>query len=215
MLSFFQSKELINRECLKSILDKVVSPKMQEIGLHWDKNYTWFSEKKGFTTFILKYEILKGETGTFTWGINIDFVPRISNTKIIYPSKSDCLKPNLFEWVKGFSANFDNETFEEDPVTHWGKKRCEKSVVSLLKRYETEIKNWLDKANSLSGIFDLTEKQVKDGGAYNFHDPNPKIVYAFLLAKKGQKNESEKLINETLLNIDEKELYIKEINKLY
>lgn len=118
---------------------------------------------------------LKGETGTFTWGVCPDFIPTITGSNKLQLHRTDrSVIPLLFDWPNEYANSFLGGKLKNGITTHWGKKDAEHSIKELIDRYENEIFNWFKKASSLQGLIQIAEQQARTGKCYHLHHPNPR-----------------------------------------
>jgi hypothetical protein len=201
MLSFFNSdKSPIDKQTLRQILDNVMSARLKNQGLAWNGDYLWFDQPRDFIRRIFKYTLLKGETGTFTWGICLDFVPTITSSNKLQFHKTDkSVIPILFEWPEEYANAFNGGDLKGGITTHWGKGEAERSIKTLMDRYENPAFKWFEEVSSLEGVINVAEKQVGMGKSYNLHNPNPKLVLAFLYGKTAQRDKAIDMLD--LLNL--------------
>jgi hypothetical protein len=78
MFEHFYTKHPVHKASLNRILQETVSSRLENRNFTWDNNTIWFSDNKNSIRHVLKYIRLKGEQGTFSWGVCLDFVPTIS-----------------------------------------------------------------------------------------------------------------------------------------
>jgi len=89
-------KPPLTKTQLKSLLHEIITPKLLDIGLtKYDGNYTWFSEfNSQKIKFVFHYNLMKGETGTFTYGNCFQFVPTYSNSAKMINHKIAFIRTN-------------------------------------------------------------------------------------------------------------------------
>ena len=187
MLNLFSNnKSIIDAKVLQELLDEILTPKLKQIGLTKSTNYSWHEQtlkeiRHGFT-----YNLLKGSSGTFTWGVNLDFLPILHGDKIEYHRTAKKYTHHLFEWTNEYSNSFFSGQMKNGVTTHFGFKEAKKSITILFERYEQSIIQWFDTAKTIENLVDITERQIKTGNHYNIHSPSPKYILPFLYAKKHQ-----------------------------
>lgn len=203
MSLFFKEPKLpIDKQTLRDILNKIISPRLKNYGLVWNGKYLWFDQPHDSIRFVFYYTLLKGETGTFTWGVCPDFNPTITaSNKLQFHRTDKSVVPLLFDWPSEYSNSFLGGSLKNGVTTHWGGKDAERSIKDLMDRYENQIFNWFKTASSLEGLIQIAEKQIEAGKSYNQHNPNPKLVLAFLYGKASQKDKALQMIE--LLNTDQ------------
>lgn len=183
-------------------MDKVISPRLKKCGLVWNGNYLWFDQPQNSIRCVFYYTLLKGEQGTFTWGVCPDFIPTITTSnKLKFHRTDKSVTPLLFDWPNEYANSFFGGNLKNGVTTHWGKKDAEQSIKDLMDRYENQIFNWFKTASSLEGLIQISERQVKAGKSYNLHNPSPKLILAFLYSKASQKDRAIQMIE--VLNIDQ------------
>ncbi len=213
MINIFQNRKLIDSQTLREILDEIISPRFISRGLVWDRNYLWFDQSKNSIRQVFKYSKLKGETGTFDWGVCIDFVPTISSKKLRFHRTDKSVQLHLFEWTDEYSNSFFGGKLEGGITTHWGKQRAKHSVKHLLDKYEQKINNLFDNAQTIENLIEIAQRQIATGKSYNSHSPDQRLVLAFLQAKTKQFDEATKTINQLALDNNLKEILLKQIHK--
>ena len=203
MLSFFKSdNSLIDKQTLRQILDKVISPRLKKQGLVWDGDYLWFDQPQNSIRRVFKYTLLKGEMGTFAWGICLDFIPTIASSNTLQFHRTDkSVVPILFEWPDEYANSFSGGDLKGGVTTHWGNWKAERSIKALIDRYENRVSRFFEEAMSLEDIVQVAERQIAIGKSYNLHSPNPKLALAFLYGKISQLDKAAHMID--LLNLDQ------------
>ena len=213
MTDFFQNKELIDSQTLENILNEIISPKLANRGLVWNGKDLWFEKPQNSIRQVFKYLKLKGEAGTFVWGVCLDFVPTISSNKLKFHRTDKTVQPHLFEWTDEYANSFFDGKLEGGITTHWGKQRAKNSIIKLFDKYEQKINNWFDRASTFENIIEIAEHQIATGKSYNFHSPDQRLVLAFLQAKTKQLNTAANSIKQLSLDNNSKELLLKQISK--
>jgi hypothetical protein len=185
MLTIFSNnnKSLVETSTLQKNVDETLSLRLERLGLVKTENYLWNEPtlkdiRKGFS-----YSILKGAAGTFTWGVNLDFLPIISGEKIVFHKSTKKYVHHLFEWTDEYASSFFGGQLVDGVTTHFGLKDTKKSILTLFERNEQKIIKWFDTAITVEHLIDKAEKQISVGKHYEIHHPKPKYVLAFLYAK--------------------------------
>jgi hypothetical protein len=201
MINIFSrnNKSLIDAATLQQILDDVLSPRLERLGLKKATNYLWHEPavkeiRQGFS-----YSLLKGAQGTFTWGLNLDFLPMISSGKVVYHKSAKKYVHHLFEWTDEYAGSFTGGKLAGGVTTHFGLQEAKKSIEALFQRYELKIANWFDTTATVENLIDIAERQVSIGEHFNIHHPRPKYVLTFLYAKANQHDKATKMFD-TLCN---------------
>jgi hypothetical protein len=138
MINIFQNRKLINSVTLREILDEIISPKIINRGLVWNGNYLWFSQPQNSIRHVFKYSKLKGETGTFEWGVCIDFVPTIFLNKLRFHRTDKSVQLLLFERTNEYSNSFFCRNFDGGITTHWGKQELNIQLITCLRNTNRE-----------------------------------------------------------------------------
>lgn len=211
MLNFFRNTDLVDSRSLLQILNEIISPRLSDRGFEWNKKYLWFDQPKNSIRHVFQYSRLKGETGTFAWGVCLDFVPIIASNKLKYSRTDKSVTLHLFEWPDEYSNSFFNEKFEGGKTTHWGKHQTKKSIKYLFDKYEQKIMAWYDHASTIENLIEIADQQIATGKSYNIHNPSPKLVLAFLQARANQLENAKKTIEELQITIEMKDLLLKKI----
>lgn len=165
------------------------------MGLAKATNYSWHEQTLKEIRHGFSYTQLKGASGTFMWGVNLDFLPIPNRNKIVYHKSAKKYLHHLFEWTDEYSSSFVGGQLTNGVTTHFGLKEAKKSIALLFERYEEKIIKWFDKANSIENLIDIAERQVSFGKYYDIHSPRPKYVLAFLYAKANKADEAIKVFD--------------------
>jgi hypothetical protein len=133
MLNIFSrnNKSLIDAATLQQILDEVLSPRLERLGLIKAANYIWHEPtlkeiRQGFS-----YSLLKGAQGIFTWGVNLDFLPMISSGKVVYHKSAKKYVHHLFEWTDEYANSFSGGQLVDGVTSHFSLQETKKSIVTL------------------------------------------------------------------------------------
>ena len=213
MMNLFQNTELVDSHRVGQILNEIISPRLSNRGLIWNGKYLWFDQPKNSMRQVFGYSRLKGETGTFVWGVCLDFVPTISSNKLKFHRTDKSVTQHLFEWTDEYSNSFFGGQLDGGITTHWGKQETKNSIHRLLDKYEQKINNWFDRASTFQNLIEIAEQQIKKGKSYTLHSPDQRLVLAFLQAKTNQFDNATKTINLLTLEDSLKELLLKQICK--
>src|SRR5688572_28974149 len=196
MLNLFSSnKSIIDAKTLQQLLDDVLSSKLQHMGLTKTTNYSWHEQTLKEIRHGFSYTQLKGASGTFTWGLNFDFLPTANRDKIEYHKSAKKYLHHLFEWTDEYSNSFIGGQLTKGVTTHFGLRETKKSIASLFERYEKKIIKWFESATNIENLVDIAERQVSFGKYYDIHFPRPKYVLAFLYAKADRPDDAIKLFD--------------------
>jgi hypothetical protein len=181
----FMTKSPIAKETLNRILEETISTRIEKKGFKWDKNSLWFTDNKNSIRQVIKYVKLKGEAGTFFWGVCLDFVPTISDNKVIYHRSEKNVTLHLFEWTDEYANAFFGGQLG-GVTTHYGENEARQSIARLFDNYENKIFGWFENANTIDNLIRIATQQIQAEKSYTMHSPDPKFILAFLLAKAGQ-----------------------------
>lgn len=196
----FQNESPLTNSQLKVVLDDVISPKLKHLGLtNYNGKYTWYSEfnELGIKK-VFHYQLFKGPSGTFTYGHCFDFIPTFSGSGALINHRSpQSTRLHLHEITEGWRNSFLGDVFE-DRTSHYGIKKCRKSIDSLLKKYMPIMEEWWQNNQTYQQNIQTADQQIKEGGAYNLFNPNSNYFKAFLLAKMGDKEVAIKIIEQEL-----------------
>jgi hypothetical protein len=213
MINFFQNTKLVDSHTVGQILNEIISPRLSNRELVWNGKYLWFDQPKNSVRQVFGYSRLKGETGTFVWGVCIDFVPTISSNKLKFHRTDKSVTQHLFEWTDEYSNSFFGGQLDGGITTHWGKRETKNSIHRLFDKYEQKINKWFDRASTIENLINIAEQQIKTGKSYNLHSPDQGVVLAFLQAKTNQLDNATKTINLLTLDDSLKELLLRQICK--
>ncbi len=138
----------------------------------------------------LQYSFLKGNQGTFTWGLCINYVPLISGNNLRFCRTEKSFKFHLFEWTDEYSNSFMGGKMTNGVVVHSDSKKTRQALVNLVRMYVPKIQHWLENLRSIDQIINCAELQVSIGKHYNLHYPNAKYILPFLFAKQHLSNQA-------------------------
>jgi len=188
---------------LKEILNEIITPRMVDIGLtKYDGRYLWFSDfgESGIKK-VFHYNLMKGETGTFTYGNCFKFVPTYTQTAAIKNHKTDkSTTLHLFERTEGWRKSFEGGQFT-DKTSHWGETECRRTVEELLEKYIPIMKIWWENNLTINQNIETASYQIEKGGGYRVNHPSASYVKAFLIGKIGDKEKAIKIIEEEFVNL--------------
>ena len=188
---------------LKVILNEIITPRMKVLGLNkYDGGYTWFNDfnEEGIKK-VFHYNLMKGETGTFTYGSCFEFVPTYTNTATIKNHKTDkSTQLHLFERTEGWRKSFEGEKFT-DKTSHWGETEARKTIFDLIERYAPIMEAWWENNSTVEQNINTANYQIEKGRGYRVNHPKQNYIKAFLIGKIGNKDEAVELINEEFVNL--------------
>ncbi len=209
MLNLLNTTSPIDKETLNRILQETISDRLEKKGFKWDKNSFWFTDNSNSIRQVLKYVKLKGEQGTISWGVCLDFIPTISGNKIKFHHTEKSVTLHLFEWTDEYANSFYRKQLDNGMTTHWGEHEAKQSISKLFDNYEKRIFDWFEKTNSIDNLIEIATRQTQTGKSYNMHSPNTKFILSFLLAKSGQLEKAITTFEELLEYNDNEEMRIK------
>jgi len=185
MLNIFSSdnKSIVDAKTLQQLLGETLTPRLQRIGLTKATKYGWHEQTRQEIRRGFSYTQLKGATGTFTWGVTIDFLPVVRGNKVEYYNAPKKYMHHLFEWTDEYTNSFVGGQLQGGVTTHWGFKESKKSIGDLFDKYEKKISEWFDSASTIESLTNIAEQQIAIGKHYDIHFPRPKYVLPFLYAK--------------------------------
>jgi hypothetical protein len=158
-------------------------------------NYSWHEQTLKTIRHGFSYTHLKGASGTFTWGVNFDFLPIIYRDKIEYHKTAKKYVHHLFEWTDEYAKSFIGGQLQNGVTTHFGAKEAKRSIASLFDKYQPKIIKWFDTTNTVENLIDIAERQVGFGKYYDIHSPRPNYVLAFLYSKANRIDKAIKLFD--------------------
>jgi hypothetical protein len=172
----------IDAKTLQTLLDEIVTPRLLKKGFAKRGNYGWRNDNNKFRQRI-GYTRLKGAAGTFTWGVNIDFIPLVRSDRIEYYKTDKRFLLHLWEGTDEYRSSFSGGDIKKGIASHWGFKNARETISDLFDRYEEKIFEWFAKADSLEQLIETAQQQAAHDNFYNIHSPRPTFVLAFLYAK--------------------------------
>ncbi len=143
-------------------------------------------------THVVKLQALKGASYAAWWGVSLAYVPHGWTTKV--------------RWHRTIkSAQLDLREEFRDPIkrkslsdvrfisTLHGERFLAETLEAMWSHATIELTPWLDRAVDLKGVAAIAHEQsVSDDWAYRTHYPNPRLVYAFTLARTGYRADAER-----------------------
>lgn len=185
MLNFFgfNKPTIIDKATLIQILDETISPSLEKNGLVRTGNYQWHETTLKQIRCGFSYMHLKGAAGTFSWGVNLDFVPLVINSKIVYHKSAKNYLHHLFEWPDEYANSFYGGELNGGVTTHFGAKKAKHSILRLFDQYEEKIMAWYNRNSTLEALIQTAEQQLVEGKHYKHHTPGANYTLAFLYAK--------------------------------
>ena len=184
MFNFFSKQPNLDADGRKRLLDEVITPAIAAMGLEKKGDYVWHTSGSAAIRHGLEYTLLKGDQGTLTWGVCLDFVPLASGSSLKLYKTEKAFKFHLFEWTDEYMTSFSGGNMSGGVIHHTDSKRTKEALIKLLGRYIPKAKLWLDTCNNIDQITKTAEQQANTGGGYNLHHPNPKYILPFLYAKQ-------------------------------
>ena len=188
---FRKKEDPITKAVLKTILNEKLTPLLREIGLtKYNDEYLWYSDfNEERIRLVFKYDLMKGASGLFSWGVCFADVPTYRQTKKLKHHKTDkSTTLHLWDWPRGYSKSFEGGGRPTELISHWGEKECKRTIFEIFNKYGSEIILWYKKAGTISGCMEIVTEQINRGkGAYNMHFPHAKYILIFLTAKLGDK----------------------------
>ncbi|TSE02759.1 hypothetical protein [Aquimarina algiphila] len=181
---------------------KIVTPAFKKIGLDkWDGKYLWYSDfNENGIKHVIKYNILKGFDGSFSYGNCFSFLPTTTNDgkKLINHKTDKSTKLHLFERLDGWreSSEGTQRKNQYDKVSHWNEKDFLESLNKIIDSYPIRIEKWFKTYDSIDSNIALANDQIQKSGMYDFNAPNQKYVLIFLFAQKGDFKKAEELLDE-------------------
>ena len=207
-------ESIISSQSLENILDEIVTPRLEKIGLTKRSKGKWYGNTKNHLRYGVTYIQIKGAQGTFIWGANIDFIPVISNGKLNYYKTDKKYLMHLWEGTTEYKNSFSGAKMKKGIASHWGLKEANKTISSLFNRYSDSISKWFNEADSYKNLIAITEKQIKPKSTfYNIHFPHPAFILPFLYAKEKQMDTALKLFEELPLHHFENKMELHEKTK--
>lgn len=190
MLNFFgfNKPAIIDKATLIQILDETISPRLEKNGLVRTGNYQWHETTVKQIRCGFSYMHLKGAAGTFSWGVNLDFVPLVINGKIVYHKSAKNYLHHLFEWPDEYANSFYGGELNGGVTTHFGAKKARHAIVRLFNQYEEKIMAWYNRNSTLEALIQTAELQLTEGQHYNLQTPGARYILPFLYAKTKQKD---------------------------
>lgn len=195
---------------LKQLLHEILTPGLKAKGLDGHEGYLWFNQPENSIRKVFQYIPLKGGQGTFAWGVCLDFVPSFSGRELTFHKTDKSVRPLLFAWTDTYADSFFGKALKEIDTLN-GIKETEKSVLRLFEKYNSAMDAWFKRAESIDGLIELAGEQVLEGKSYDLHNPDPKLVLAFLMARVGREEEAKLTVGTMDIDDDLKEMLVQQL----
>jgi len=169
---------------LKKLLDEVITPVVIGLGMEHKDDYLWHSPRGNEIRYGLQYSFLKGNQGTLTWGLCLNYVPLISGNNLRFCRTEKNFKFHLFEWTNEYSNSFSGGKMTNGVVKHTDIRETKEELQNLVKRYTPKIQHWIENVQSTGQVIKCAELQINEGRQYKLHYPNAKYILPFLYAKQ-------------------------------
>lgn len=192
MFNLFYKKNKLKEEEKSIIIDDTIQDFLSSLGMEKYAKYTWLEKGGSQIHKIFKYVNLKGNSGTFLWGIHVCNLPTqiVKEFKI---SKADT--PHLFEWTTEYSETFIKGMFENSVIRQEDSSSFKRNLKIVLDSNKDKIINWYEKATRIEHLITLTQEQIDFGRYYNLHSPDPKIILLLLFINTNQRDKATNLYN--------------------
>src|SRR5882757_8613940 len=125
----------MENKTLLETLKEVISPRLSKIGLNFCNDYFWFSESMNSIRKVFRYSLLKGNQGTFVWGVCFDFIPTISRNTLKFHRTENSVILHLFEWTDEYANSFEGGKLDGGVISHSDINKLGKSIDRLLDTY--------------------------------------------------------------------------------
>ena len=172
--------------------------------------------------------LLKGYSSYLTWGVNFEFLPRISNFpfRITYNRTEKSVRNHLYTFpIEKNSNAVQKRDSSKVPDSFAPNKRyrfsqigknleeIKERIINVYQLCEKDIFDWFSRVTTLEEALIEANYQILHDEYYHYFAPDRKYIKAFLLSATGNYIEGERLLNEYLFlyhSMDEKTR-----NKLY
>lgn len=196
------NEDSLTHKQLKVILNDLVTPKMVDCGLNkYDGRYTWFSDfnELGIKK-VFKYQLLKGDSGTFVYGNCFKFAPTYTKSgsiSIINHRTDKTTRLHIQEITEGWRNSLFGGGINTDLTNHRGDGTCRDSICKLLSKYLPIMTSWWLNNQTIEQNIKTADYQTITHG-FGFSDISPNYIKAFLIAKLGKKSEAINILNNEL-----------------
>ena len=184
MFNLFSKQQNLDADGLKKLIDEVITPVVIGLGMEQKDDYLWYCSGANEIRSGLQYSLLKGDQGTLTWGLCLNYVPLISGNNLRFCRTERSFKFHLFEWTDEYSNSFSGGKMTNGVVAHSDIRGTKEALQNLVKRYTPKIQNWLESVQNTDQIIKCAELQINEAKHYKLHYPNAKYILPFLYAKK-------------------------------
>jgi hypothetical protein len=186
----YQGEPIVGQE-LKVLLDKIISPKVSELGLKWRGDYLWIGENVNGIRNIVQYNRFtkSGNRGYISWGIALDFVMVPKGKKLMFNRTEQTAIIHIGEWSEGYAESFlGKEMVDGNGVASHYSEVAEKSITQAIEGELNNIASFFKSAISIDGIIQIADEQITSPTSpiYNMKFPSPAYILAFIYAKLGQ-----------------------------
>ena len=192
------------------ILDEIVTVKFAEIGLkNWNGKYLWYSDfnDEGIK-HVIEYNVLKHYGGSFSYGNCFNFIPTISNSKLVNHKTEKSTAIIYHKRLNGWQKSLKNNSLiNPDKISTINEEKFRSSLNKVLKENLPKLKKWFEDNNTIeqniqSLIQDANNPPYEIGYRINSYE----YILAFLYAKKSELSLSNFWLNKHFLeaNKDQK-----------
>jgi hypothetical protein len=163
-------------------------------------------------THLVKFAAGKGGIYGFRWGVSLSFVPHEWDPKRKFHRTLKSARFDLFEDPGEFLVQnqFSDEPWKYMASALHGEECFREELERAWENLEPVLKRWFASAVSLDWVLAKAMEHVNRDWKSLRHDPDPKLVYAFTLAKMRRLPEGKATLSELVLSnpqsYDSKEL---------
>jgi hypothetical protein len=148
-------------------------------------------------THLLRLSPLKGRAYTLLWSASLSFVPHGWRNELKWHRTIKASHPDIFCF--GHESSFFGVYWREyeDCIVHTmnGEKFLKHTASLMWQKLNRPVTTWFSNAKTIDEIMNIADQQVRN--KLDYHFPNPQMIYAFALARKGKLDDARQAIEES------------------
>ncbi|GFZ92666.1 hypothetical protein GCM10008018_43910 [Paenibacillus marchantiophytorum] len=205
--------EPIEGQELKELLNKIISPRVSELGLKWRGDYLWISENINGIRHIVEYGRFtrSSNRGYISWGVALDFVMVPKGKNLVFNRTEKTAIIHIGEWSKGYADSFLGvEMVDGKGVASHYEQIAERTITEAIDGELENISSFFEKVKNIEGIIQIVNEQINNPKSpiYKMKFPSPTYILAFIYAKLGQFDLANKYLKKDTFLSDEKNQFV-------
>jgi hypothetical protein len=147
---------------------------------------------------LLSLQAGKGAAYVFRWGLSLSFVPHEWSPQPKFHRTLKAARPDLFETAGEFLVKdpFSGEDEKFTADTLHGEECFREDLQRAWSGLRPYLANWFSSTTTLAGVLAVAKTHAEKDWQSFRHSPDPKMVYAFTLARSGRMEEGRRALKE-------------------